>query len=183
MPRQPVTLRAKALAMLARREYSRSELGRKLTQAWRNEERRKAAFAEAGEESFEQTEAVDASKGEASPDAEIRTILDDFERRGWLSEARFVEASVNRMSRRYGPRRIEQTLREKGASDASIETIRPYLKNQAEATAREALKRRFSEPPRDAEQRARQVRFLQGRGFDYDVIRKVLNHTLDPAEE
>lgn len=169
--------------MLARREYSRSELERKLTQAWRLEQRRKAAFAEAGEESFEQTDSDDAAETDASPAEEIRSIMDDFERRGWLSEARFVEASVNRMSRRYGPRRIEQTLRERGASDASIETIRPYLKNQAEATARAALKRRFPEPPRDAAQRARQVRFLQGRGFDYDVIRKVLNHTLDPAEE
>jgi SOS response regulatory protein OraA/RecX len=27
------------------------------------------------------------------------------------------------------------------------------------------------------------VRFLQGRGFDYDVIRKVLSQTNDPAEE
>lgn len=169
--------------MLARREYSRSELERKLTQAWRMEQQRKAAFAEAGDDSFEQAEMGDAAVTNASPAEEIRSILDDFERRGWLSEARFVEASVNRLSRRYGPRRIEQTLRERGASDASIEAARPYLKSQAEATARAALKRRFPEPPQDAAQRARQVRFLQGRGFDYDVIRKVLSQTNDPAEE
>lgn len=110
-----------------------------------------------------------------SAEEEIALILDDFERRGWLSESRFVEQTAHRLSKRYGARRIVQTLREKGASDASISDVRPYLKQQEQAAALAALKRKFAGPPADAKERARQIRFLQARGFDYDVIRNVLN--------
>lgn len=107
--------------------------------------------------------------------AEITALLDDFEQRGWLSESRFVEQTVHRLAVRYGQRRIVQTLREKGVSDASIAECKPYLKEQEQAAAQAVLKRKFSGPPEGPQERARQVRFLQARGFDYDVIRKVLN--------
>lgn len=107
--------------------------------------------------------------------AEISAVLDDFERRGWLSEARFVEQTVHSLATRYGLRRIVQTLREKGASAASIANVEPYLKEQAQSAAQAVLRRKFDGPPESPEDRARQVRFLQARGFDYDVIRKVLN--------
>ena len=107
--------------------------------------------------------------------AEIAALLDDFEQRGWLSESRFVEQTVHSLATRYGMRRIVYKLREKGVSDASIASVQPYLKEQALSAAEAVLKRKFAGPPDSQEQRARQVRFLQARGFDYDVIRKVLN--------
>ncbi len=45
--------------------------------------------------------------------------------------------------------------------------------------AREAWKKRFHAPPASAAERAKQMRFLQGRGFSFDVIRRVVAGTED----
>jgi len=44
-----------------------------------------------------------------------------------------------------------------------------------EATrAREAWRRRFGAPPGDALEKAKQMRFLRGRGFSFEAIRAVI---------
>jgi len=148
---QRLSLRARALSFLARREHSRAELVRKL-----------------------QSHTED-------PD-ELRCLLDDFEQRGWLSEKRFVEQTVNRLAVKYGTQRIAHTLREKGVSGAAIAVAVAHVKDNELAAARSALRRKFSTPPATREERARQSRFLQGRGFDYDVIRRALRDTDDESE-
>jgi regulatory protein len=45
--------------------------------------------------------------------------------------------------------------------------------------AREAWKKRFGTPPANAAERAKQMRFLQGRGFPFDVIRRVITGAED----
>jgi len=40
--------------------------------------------------------------------------------------------------------------------------------------AREIWRRRFGAPAADASERARQIRFLAGRGFEGDVIRRIV---------
>ena len=40
--------------------------------------------------------------------------------------------------------------------------------------AREILRRKYSSPPATLEERARRARFLQSRGFSYEVIRRVV---------
>jgi regulatory protein len=42
------------------------------------------------------------------------------------------------------------------------------------ARAREAWSKRFGALPATAAERAKQTRFLQGRGFSFDVIRRVV---------
>ena len=142
------SLRARALAALARREYSRRELEAKLT-----------AFAE--------------------DPAEIPALLDDFEQRGWLSESRVVEQVVATRRRRFGMRRIEQELREKGISDEAIEHARDEMKAGELDSARAIWQRKFGTAPADARERARQMRFLQGRGFGSDTIRRLLSDADD----
>jgi regulatory protein len=137
------SLRAQALALLARREYSRHELARRLLQY---------------------TEDAD----------EIPPLLDDFERRGWLSEQRVVEQVVASRRRRFGAQRITQELREKGLSEDAIAGARESLKDGDLETAREIWRKKFPNPPADARDKARQMRFLQGRGFSLDTIRKVI---------
>ncbi|MDX2220096.1 MAG: regulatory protein RecX [Burkholderiales bacterium] len=122
---------------------------------------------------------TDADGAAAAQAAEIEALLDEFTARGWLSEARYVEQAVNRLSRRYGPRRVIQNLEAKGIGKESAAAALPYLKTEALATARALLARKFREPIQSSEDRARRVRFLQGRGFDYDVIKKALAEPLD----
>jgi regulatory protein len=40
--------------------------------------------------------------------------------------------------------------------------------------AREAWKKRFGALPVNAAERAKQMRFMQGRGFSFDVVRRVV---------
>lgn len=108
-----------------------------------------------------------------NPD-EIPALLDDFERRGWLSERRFVEQVVASRRRRFGAQRIAHELRKKGVPGAAISAARQQLQDSELDAARAVWRRKFGAPPVSARDTARQMRFLQGRGFSLDVIRRVL---------
>jgi regulatory protein len=151
--KERLSLRARALQFLARRDHSRAELASRLRQ-----------------------HTDDAQ--------ELSTLLDDLERRGWLSEEHFVEQTIHRLAPKFGARRIAHTLREKGVSEESISAALPSLKDNELVAARKALRRKFPSFPTSKEEKARQMRFLQGRGFDYDVIRRVLEpEESDEAEK
>ncbi|HSD99984.1 MAG TPA: recombination regulator RecX [Burkholderiales bacterium] len=140
----PDTLRERALKLLARREHSRAELARKLS-------------AHAGDP------------------AEIEAVLDDCERRGWLSERRVVEQLVHARRSRFGARRIEQDLRQKGISGEAVAMALADLKSGELEAAREVWRRKFGgRLPRSPADRARQVRFLQGRGFELEIVLKII---------
>ena len=129
--------------MLARREYSRLELARKL-----------ASFAENLDD--------------------IPGLLDDFERRGWLSEGRVVEQVLASRRRRFGAQRIAHELRGKGLSEAAIGGAQLQLQESELETARAVWMKKFGVLPANARDKARQMRFLQGRGFSLDIIRRLL---------
>ncbi len=105
---------------------------------------------------------------------EIAELLDDFERRGWLSEHRVVEQVLASRRRRFGAQRIAHELREKGLSDAAIAGARVQLKESELETARAVWTKKFGVLPVNARDQARQMRFLQGRGFSLDIIRRLL---------
>ena len=138
-----LSLRAQALSLLARREYSKQELATRLLQ-----------YTE-------------------DPD-EIPPLIEDFERRGWLSEKRVVEQVMATRRRRFGSQKIAHELRQKGLSEEAIAGAREALKDSELESAREVWRRKFPEPPANANEKARQMRFLQGRGFSLDIIRKVI---------
>jgi len=48
------------------------------------------------------------------------------------------------------------------------------LKQSELERARTVWRRKFGEPPVDPAERARQMRFLAGRGFSADIIRRVV---------
>lgn len=129
--------------MLARREYSRLELERKL-----------ASFTE--------------------NTGEIAELLDDFERRGWLSESRVVEQVLASRRRRFGAQRIVHELRGKGLSEAAVAGAQQQLQESELEAARAVWQKKFGAFPANARDKARQMRFLQGRGFSLDIIRRLL---------
>ena len=149
----PLSLKARALQWLAQREHSRVELRRKLLRAAR---RRDA----------DQPDAPD-------PGPEIDALLDWLTAHRHLSEARFVESRVHARSQRFGNRRIAQELAQHGvALDAGMAE---ELKGSEIGRARAVWSRKFGPtPPADAASRARQMRFLAGRGFSVEVIRRVV---------
>jgi regulatory protein len=139
-----INLRERALRLLARREHSRAELARKLAPHTQD------------------------------PD-EVERVLDELERRGWLSERRVVEQVLHARRARFGARRIERELLDKGVSEENIAAALPELKSGELHAARAVWLKKFGgRRPRRPAERARQVRFLQGRGFDLDTILKVI---------
>ena len=145
-----LSLRARALQYLARREYSRAELRGKLQ-----------SYAQTDEESGSPTENIDA-------------LLDDLTARGWLSDARAVTQLLHAKRSRFGTQRIAHELRQRGIAEELIGAALPALKASELETAREVWQRKFGALPQDAKEKAKQMRFLQSRGFGFEVIFQVL---------
>lgn len=137
-----MTLRERALNLLARREHSRDELARKL-----------------------------APHGEAE---DISALLDDLERENLLSNLRYAEMLAHARSGRHGSLRLKADLRDKGVPSAVIDATLAEARDADLEAARAVWRKKFGAPPRDGLERAKQMRFLAGRGFPADVVRRVV---------
>ena len=105
---------------------------------------------------------------------ELEPLLDDLEKRGWLSESRFVEQLTTVRRRRFGAARILHELREKGVSEAALAAAQAQLKDGEVEAARAVWKKKFGSLPATLEERAKQSRFLASRGFSAEVVHQVL---------
>ena len=153
--RPEISLRARALQYLARREYSRAELRGKLLSHVQDD----ADF----EQSFDSSKPVD-----------LDALLDDLTTRGWLSDERAATQLVHAKRSRFGTQRITHELRQKGIAEELISAALPELKDSELAAAREVWQRKFGMLPQDVKEKAKQIRFLQSRGFALDMVFKVL---------
>ena len=107
--------------------------------------------------------------------AEVERVLDDLERGGYLSDARFAQALVAQKAGRYGKRAIAHELREKRVAPAAAEEALTALAHSDELAEATALwERRFGIAPKDRREKARQVRFLMARGYGMSVALKVV---------
>jgi regulatory protein len=121
-----------------------------------------------------------AAKG-AAPD-EVERLLDELAALGYLSDARFAHAVVTQKAGRFSRRAITESLKAAGVSAAAAEdALAEHTLADDEALA--ALwRRRFGRPPRDDREKARQVRFLQSRGFSLAAILRLLRHLPDEPD-
>ncbi|HNP37482.1 MAG TPA: regulatory protein RecX [Woeseiaceae bacterium] len=133
--------RKKAMDYLARREYAGDELCQKLANA-----------------GFDAQVAQDAVKRLTSE--------------GLQNDRRFVAAFVHaRINQGKGPARIRADLRQRGISDVLLSEALNDSEQDWFALAREVRARKFgADLPRDFKEKARQMRFLQSRGFESDHI-------------
>jgi regulatory protein len=106
--------------------------------------------------------------------AEVEGAADWCVSLGFLNETRFVEGAARRLSAKYGVSRVTQTLRSKGATEEAIAGVIPDLKENELAQARAIWIRKFREPPADANAKAKQIRYLQSRGFSFAIIKQVI---------
>lgn len=104
---------------------------------------------------------------------DIDTVLNTLAASGLQSDARFAESYVRSQAARLGAARLRQTLRTKGVAGDLIDTHVTDLPDETER-ARNVWQKKFGTPPADAREWAKQARFLQGRGFSSEVIRRLL---------
>lgn len=93
-----------------------------------------------------------------------------------LSNERYAESYVRmRSNRGYGPVRIRMEMQERGVEEALIETYLDGAEIDWFGVAREVRVRKFGEGlPEAFEQRAKQMRFLQYRGFSHAHLNAAL---------
>jgi regulatory protein len=151
--RPPLSLKARALQWLALREHSRVELRRKLLRAART---RDAADPDAPD-----------------PSDEIEALLDWLAAHRHLSDARFVESRVHARAARFGQQRIALELKQHGAALDPPAAARLHETEFDRAHAVWA-RRSGDQPAADAAARVKQARFLAGRGFAAEVIRRIV---------
>ena len=116
-------------------------------------------------------------KAYAEETDDIPALLDDFKARGWLSDARFTEQIVHARKAKFGSAKVAHELREKGVADDLIANAVETLKETELDSAREVWRKKFKASPQSREEWAKQARFLQSRGFGFDIIKRVLNST------
>lgn len=106
---------------------------------------------------------------------ELSRVLDQLEAKGFIDHARVAESVLHRRAAKLGAARIRQELQGKGLAPELVAQALASLKSSELQRAREVWRRKFDSPPSDAAQRGKQARFLAARGFDGEVIRRVLS--------
>lgn len=165
---------------LAQREYSRHELALKLQRRFFGAQRNKAADdtendALPDEQATEQTAAVGQSR------QLIDATLDWLEEQNFLSDERCARLYVrSHIERGHGVLRIRQELiYQKRLGAKLVEAALIASECDWFALAEATLKKRFRHPPADLKEKARQLRFLQARGFTAEQC----HHALEALEK
>lgn len=112
----------------------------------------------------------------ADDPAEVGGLLDEFARHGWFSEERAVEQVVHARRGKFGSRRIRAELVAKGVDAERVTAALAGLKASEDEALRAVWRRKFGRASHSTAERARQIRFLQGRGFALEAILRALKH-------
>jgi len=104
---------------------------------------------------------------------ELESVLDTLQSERLLSDQRYAAQRVVARAGRYGNARLKQELRQKGVGDDDIASALPEAGDETER-CRTIWGKKFGRPPESAEERAKQIRFLQYRGFSGDAIRRAM---------
>lgn len=179
------SLKSRALQWLAQREHSRAELrGKLVAHAQRSEQRRptaasaRAATAEA--DADPPTAAAQRTTDPAVLAAAIDALLDWLEAQRFLCDERFVESRVHARIDRFGNARIRLELAQHRVA-LSPDAERRLRESELER-ARALWSRKYAGTATDPASRARQSRFLAGRGFGAEVIARVLREAARAAD-
>ncbi len=145
LPPSPSQVRQSAIQLLARREHSRVELHQKLQQR-------------------------------GYPKELIEEQLTKLVNQGLLSDQRFAENYIrSRSNKGYGPVRIINELQQRGVVEEIIATFMNEITKDWFQLAEQVRQKRFGKKiPADFAEKAKQIRFLQYRGFDMAQITKIM---------
>ena len=107
----------------------------------------------------------------AESEEALNAVVDLLLSKRQLSDERFAEERARSLSRKYGAAKIRQDLKERGVADEIAERVSAVDDLEK---ARAILQRKYRVAATTREEQAKRARFLQGRGFSYEVIRSVL---------
>lgn len=145
MSKETLQIRKTAMDFLARREHSRYEL-----------------FSKLDMRGFEKKE--------------INQVIDQLQQENLQSDERFAEIYLkSKANRGYGPVRVRQELHDRGINDEMIAgVLAENEQSWLDVAKRERIKKFGADRPSEYEEKAKQMRFLQYRGFTFDQINKAV---------
>jgi len=111
---------------------------------------------------------------------DLVALLDDFQMRGWVSDQRFAEMVVHAKAGRFSKRKLAHELREKGVAENFVSQATDALDDLQ--SAKTVWQKKYGVLPETREAWAKQARFLQSRGFGFDVIKRVLKQSFEDNE-
>lgn len=106
---------------------------------------------------------------------DIDALLDEFEGKNWLSDRRFAESYVADHRARAGSIKLAYDLRQRGVDDGIIEAVLSENRDSELDRARAVWQKKFGIPPTDTLEKAKQMRFMQSRGFAQGMVWRVID--------
>ncbi len=107
-------------------------------------------------------------------EGELKAALDDLAAKGFISEARVVESTLNQKASRFGAARLLNTLKTKGIDAGMIADATEQLKETEFDRAWQVWSRKFDAPYANPSEYAKQARFLAARGFAGEIVARVI---------
>ena len=143
-------IKARAIRLLSRREYSVSNLKKKLCD-----------YAHL------------FSPVISSETVEL--VIEELIKNNWVSDERAVESLINQKITRCGAMRLRMELNKLGVKDELIENSLNKIKSSEYKRAFELLVKRYKHAPIDLKEIISQKNFLMRRGFDFDICRRAVD--------
>jgi regulatory protein len=113
---------------------------------------------------------------------DVEALLDSLEQAKLLSQERFAESLLHRRAARFGNSRILSELQSHGIEGQALSDIRSALGQDEIERVREVWRKKFGKNPDDANERAKQIRFLMQRGFSSHAIQAALRTAIEEGE-
>ena len=114
---------------------------------------------------------------------ELDEVIEKLNAKDYLSNERFTENFVQRKSQTFGVNRIAQELRKHELGQEAIAEQLSVLKHSELERAFTVWSKKFGSLTNDPKMLAKQIRFMASRGFDQEVIYKIIKgKTLDDPE-
>jgi len=110
---------------------------------------------------------------------ELAAVLDKLAAKDLQSDQRAVDSLVHRRSAKLGTQRLRQEMQSKGMDPQAVAQAVDVLRTSEQARAHEVWRKKFGSPASTPAERAKQVRFLAGRGFSGEAIARVVSGAFD----
>lgn len=105
---------------------------------------------------------------------EITAVLTEMVNKKFLNEERYIEAYISSKSRKYGSLKIKYLLHNKVADQDLVNSIYTEANINELQIATELLRKKYTELPTDVNGKAKVIRFLLNRGFNYTIANQAM---------
>ena len=105
---------------------------------------------------------------------ELAKALDELQARDFINDGRAIDSVVHRRSGKLGTARVKQELAAKGLTGEAVAEAMAGLRETEFSRALAVWRKKFDRAAIEPNERAKQIRFLMTRGFNAEVVRKVV---------